>query len=177
MGKSSGVVVAILGLLIGIGGLGFGVYSYFTFSGKIANLNEQMDGKIVKGMWYAESLTDWTPSAINTNESITGLTINFVLNEGESVYFSFISRAIIYAYSGQTYMRFTFRIDGIILDAPFTVAGGYGIDETFLYIPVALQYSTDILAAGNHTVSVIALKSYALNFIRHSTLIVQTYVF
>ncbi len=176
MGKSSGVGIAILGLLIGIGGLGLGAYSYFTFSGQIADLNKQMDDISVKETWYAENLTDWSPSAVNTNESIPNLTINFQVNEGESVYLSFVTRAIIYGYSGQSYIRFTFRIDGVILDAPYTIAGGLSIDETFLYIPVALQYSADTLAAGNHTVSVVALKGYTLNFIRQSSLLVQTYV-
>ena len=176
MGKSSGVGIAILGLLIGIGGLSFAAYSYFTFSSQIADLKTQMEERSVKATWYAENLIDWSPSAVNTNESIPDLTINFQVNEGESIYFSFITRAIIYAYSGQTYIRFTFRIDGVILDAPYTIAGGLDVDEVFLYIPVALQYSTNMLAAGNHTVSVIALKGYTSNFIRQSSLLVQTYV-
>ncbi len=36
MGKGSGL--AILALLIGIGGLGFGVYTYFTFNQTIESM-------------------------------------------------------------------------------------------------------------------------------------------
>ncbi len=172
MGKSSGVALALISLLIGAGGLGIGAYSYFTFGTRIADLEERS----IKGIWYEEFLEDWKPTVINTNETLPNLTISFQVKEGESVYFFFISRAIIWAYSGHTYLRFSFSIDGTILDAPFSIAGGYGVDETFLYIPVALQYSTDTLAAGNHTVSIIVLNSYNPNFIRQSTLLVQTYI-
>ena len=173
MGKSSGVALAFISLLIGAGGLGIGAYSYFTFGTRIADLEERS----IKGIWYDEFLEDWSPTVIDTNETIPNLSITFQVKEGESVYFLFISRAIIYKRSlNPSYLRFTFSIDGTILDAPFTIAGGHNVDETFLYIPVALQYSTDTLAAGNHTVSVIALKSYGSNFIRQSTLLVQTYI-
>lgn len=172
MGKSSGVALAIISLLIGAGGLGIGVYCYLTFGDRITDLEDRS----IKGIWYAELLEDWSPTLTDTNETIPDLTISFQVKEGESVYFLFISRAIIYAYSVESYLRFTFSIDGTVLIAPYTLAGGRNIDETWLYFPVALQYSTDTLAAGNHTVSVIALKSYGLNFIRQSTFLVQTYM-
>jgi len=172
MGKSSGVAIAIISLLIGAGGLGIGAYSYFTFGARIADLEE----KSIKGIWYEENLADWAPLLTDTNETIPNLSITFQVKEGESVYFLFISRAIIHAYSGHTYLRFTFSIDGTILHAPFTIAGGYDVDEYYSYIPVALQYSTDTLAAGNHTVSVIVLNNYGNNFIRQSTFLVQTYI-
>jgi len=172
MGKSSGVALAIISLLIGAGGLGIGVYCYLTFGERITDLEERS----IKGIWYEELLEDWSPTLTDTNETISDLTISFQVKEGESVYFLFISRAIIYKYSSHSYLRFTFSIDGTILHAPYTLAGGHNIDETFLYIPVSLQYSTDTLAAGNHTVSVIALRSYSFNFIRHSTFLVQTYI-
>ena len=172
MGKSSGL--AILGILIGIGGLGLGAFSYITFSGQIADLSDQYEETVVKDMWYAEYLEDWEPSAINTNESV--LTINFQINAGEKVYFLFITRAIIYSYSVETYMRFTFSIDGIILNKPYTIAGGRNIDETWVYIPVALQYSTASLTEGSHSVSAMVLSSYALNLIRQCTFLIQTYI-
>ncbi len=40
MGKSSGL--AVLALLVGIGGLGIGAYSYFIFNGQIASLDNQL---------------------------------------------------------------------------------------------------------------------------------------
>ena len=172
MGKSSGVALAFISLLIGAGGLGIGAYSYFTFGTRIADLEERS----IKGIWYDEFLEDWSPIVIDTNETIPNLSITFQVKEGESVYFLFISRAIIYKYSVESYLRFTFSIDGIILHAPYSIAGGRNIDETWLYFPVALQYSTDTLAAGNHTVSVIALKSFSSNFIRQSTFLVQTFI-
>ncbi|GAH34162.1 unnamed protein product [marine sediment metagenome] len=176
MGKSSGVALAIISLLIGAGGLGIGVYCYLTFGERITELEGELEDRSIKGTWYAELLEDWKPTLTNTNETIPDLTISFQVKEGESVYFLFISRAIIYKYSVESYLRFTFSIDGIILHAPYTIAGGRNIDETWLYFPVALQYSTDTLAAGNHTVSVIVLQSYGSNFIRHSTFLVQTYI-
>lgn len=172
MGKSSGLALAIISLLIGAGGLGIGLYSYLTFGERIVDL----ETRSIKGIWYAEYLEDWAPMLTDTNETIPNLTISFQVKEGESVYFLFISRAIIYAYSGQTYLSFNFSIDGTILYKPFTVAGGFNVDETWSYIPVALQYSMDTLAAGNHTVSVIVLNSYGSNFIRQSTILVQTYI-
>jgi len=174
MGKSSGL--AVFALLIGVGGIAFGAYSYFIFNDKIAELNSQLKETSVRGTWYSENLDDWSPTSVNTNETIPLLTITFEVNQGESVYFLFITRTIIYSNSLQTFMRFTFRIDGVILNEPFSIAGGYDIDDYYTYIPVALQYSTDTLATGSHTVSVMALKSYSFNFIRQSTLLIQTYV-
>jgi len=172
MGKSSGVALAFISLLIGAGGLGIGAYSYFTFGTRIADLEERS----IKGIWYEEFLEDWSPTVIDTNETIPNLSISFQVKEGESVYFLFISRAVIFQYSDISLLRFTFSIDGTILHAPFTIAGGYNVDETVLYLPVALQYSTDTLAAGNHTVSVIVLNTYSFNQIRQSTFLVQTYI-
>ena len=172
MGKSSGL--AILALLVGIGGLGLGAYSYFIFSGQIEDLTDQFAERAVIDMWYAEYLEDWTPSVVDSNESV--ITVNFQVNAGEKVYFLFITRAIIYSNIVETYMRFTFNIDGVILNKPYTIAGGRNIDETWVYIPVALQYSIASLTAGNHSVSAMVLKEYASNFIRQSTFLVQTYI-
>jgi len=172
MEKSSGLALALISLLIGAGGLGIGVYSFLTFGARIADLEDRP----IKGIWYAELLEDWQPTLTDTNETITDLTISFQVKEGESVYFLFISRAVIFQYSDISLLRFTFSIDGTILHAPFTIAGGYNVDETVLYLPVALQYSTDTLAAGNHTVSVIVLNTYSFNQIRQSTFLVQTYI-
>jgi len=172
MGKSSGL--AVLALLVGIGGLGLGAYSYFVFNGQIAVLEGQLAERAIVDMRYAEYLEDYTPSSIDANESI--ITINFHVNAGEQVYFLFITRAIIYGISLESYMRFTFSIDGVILNKPYIIAGGRDIDEWWLYFPVALQYSTPGLAAGSHSVSAMVLSSYSSNFIRQSTFLVQTYI-
>lgn len=172
MGKSSGL--AVLALLIGIGGLGFGAYSYFIFSGQIADLGDQFAERAVVGMWYGEYLEDWTPSMVDSNESV--ITVNFQVNAGEKVYFLFITRAIIYSYSTFSNIVFRFSVDGIILNKPYTVAGGYDIDEWWIDIPVALQYSIANLTAGNHSVSAMVLKMGSSNFIRHSTFLIQTYI-
>jgi len=172
MGKSSGL--AVLALLMGIGGLGLGVYSYFIFGSQIADLDDQLAERAIVDMWYAEYLEDYAPTAIDINESV--ITINFHVNAGEKVYFLFITRAIAYSYSTFSNIRFTFSIDGIILNKPYTVVGGFDIDEWWLDIPVALQYSTASLTAGTHMVSVMVLSSYSPNFIRHSTFLVQTYI-
>ena len=172
MGKSSGL--AVLALLIGIGGLGLGAYSFFIFSGQIADVEDQFAERAIVDMRYAEYLEDYTPSAIDVNESI--ITINFHVNAGEQVYFLFITRAIIYSYSLESFMRFTFSIDGVILDKPYVIAGGRNIDEWWLYFPVALQYSTPGLSEGSHSVSAMILSSYSSNFVRQSTFLVQTYV-
>ncbi len=194
MGKSSGL--AVLALLIGIGGLGFGAYSYFIFSGQIAALGVQDDnnsGEIVDltdqivnltnkfyeraviEMLYVDLLEDWEPSVTNTNESV--ITVNFQVNAGERAYFLFVTRAVTWSNGfDYSFMTFRFSIDGIILNKPYTVAGGYDIKEWWLDYPVALQYSTFGLTAGNHNVSVMVLSSYSLNFIRHSSILIQIYI-
>ena len=82
MGKSSGVVIAILGLIIGGAGLGLGAYSYLNFQAQIDQLDDKIDdiedivdNISLRGMWYEEVLEDWKPSVINTNETVTGLSI------------------------------------------------------------------------------------------------------
>ena len=172
MGKSSGL--AVFALLIGIGGLGFGAYSYFIFSGQIADLSDQFPERAVIDMWYAEYLEDYTPSAIDANESV--ITVNFNVNAGERVYLLFITRAIIHSSSLESYMRFTFSIDGVILHKPYVIAGGRDIDEWWLYFPVSIQYSITGLSEGSHSVSAMVLSSYSSNFIRHSTFLIQTYI-
>lgn len=198
MGKSSGL--AVLALLLGIGGLGLGAYSYFIFSGQIAAIEVQNDNsseeiidltdqlvnftyqignltiqRAVVDMRYAKYLEDWKPSVVNTNESV--ITVNFQVNEDEAAYFLFVSRAIIYGYSfGESYMRFTFSIDGVILNKPYVIAGGRSINEDWLYFPVALQYSAIGLTEGSHSVSVMVLSVHTSNLIRQCSILVQTYI-
>ncbi len=183
MSNSSGVVVGILGLIIGAAGLGLAAYSYFTFQANIDGLDNDLkdledvvDEISVRGMWYDELLADWKPSAINTNETITGLSISFQVNSGEKVYFLLISRVHSLSATGSNWMIFRFAIDGVIVNTPAQAAGANNQDESGLFVPISLQHSTDSLSSGAHTLTIVALSTKSSVYCRTSTLMVQTYV-
>lgn len=183
MGKSSGVAIAIIGLIIGGAGLGLGAYSYINFQaqidaldGKIDDVEDIVDEISVRGMWYDELIADWQPSAINTNETITGLSVTFTINEGEKAYFLFVSRVHYFGAAGYNWMLFRFALDGVIINSPAQAAGSTNLDETAQFIPVSLQYSTDTLSTGTHTVTIVSESRTLTAYARTSTLMVQTYV-
>ena len=183
MGKSSGVVIAIIGLIIGAAGLGVGAYSYITFQAQIEALDDRLDDvedgledRSVQKTWYDEVLVDWKPSATYTNETITDLSINIQVGENEAVYILFVTRVTSFVYSQYAAMSFRFTIDGVIINKPYTAAGSHDQKDNHQYTPVVLQYSTNTLSEDSHTISVAVESRQSSAYARHCTLLVQTYI-
>lgn len=184
MGKGGLTVVAILGFIIGGAGLGVGAYSYFIFSDQITrlqndidNLEEDLDEKSgVQRTWYAEHLTGWSPSAINTMEAVPDLVISFQLSENEAILFSFSGEARTYKWSGFNYIAFYLEIDGTVLNTLYSYVGSDNQQATQVFGAVSIQYSDNTLAVGTHTVRVLGLSTYSGNTFEGGNLVVQTYI-
>lgn len=167
MGKGSGL--AILALIIGIGGLGFGIFTYFTL-----NQNTQTESS-VHHTYFDSRTTAYTSPAEDSWYEITDLSITFQVASGESVYFLFTCAAYLSPVSGVWLMRFQLNIDDTSITESRTMVGLATNDVSYMYFSVALQYEDSAVLAGSHEVTVETYRECAGN-IWNCHLLVQTYI-
>jgi len=178
MGKGSGL--AVLALLIGIGGLGFGVYIYFTFNRTIESMQGDIDafelGSYVHRTYFDNRTADYTSATEFSFYEIDNLSITFQVDPGESVYFLFTCRAILVNPTiGQLYMSFRLKIDDVAITLSRTVVGLLNPTSTTSSYSVVLQYADSSLATGTHDV-VVETERTCTGRIDNCYLLVQTYI-
>ncbi|MFX1572023.1 MAG: hypothetical protein ACFFB0_04700 [Promethearchaeota archaeon] len=178
MGKGSGL--AVFALLIGIGGLGFGIYTYFTFNQTIEAMQGDIDkfevGSYVHRTYYDNRTAYYTATMSDSWYEIPDLSILFKVEPGESVYFLFTCRAYLHPDSSTWFMRFRLIIDDVAIDRSATTVGGAGT-LTYIYYSITLQYTDISIPAGNHEVKVDTMRECDDNsYIDHCSLLVQTYI-
>ena len=164
MAKGKGL--AVLALLIGISGLGLGLYSLL--------FPQVQTGGIQKTWFIYDSWPHFT-QPIYTDIPIDDLTINFTVNSGESVYFLFKTHAYVILGS-PSFVTINFVLDGIIVSSPeypdaifsSNNAGGSG--------SLILQIATDTISPGRHNITISIWGNIMTNAIDESTLLVQTYI-
>ena len=164
MAKGKGLVV--LALLIGISGLGLGIYSLL--------FPQVQTGGIQKTWFIYDSWPHFT-QPIYTDIPIDDLTINFTVNSGESVYFLFKTHAYVILGS-PSFVTINFVLDGIIVSSPeypdaifsSNNAGGSG--------SLILQMATDTISPGLHNITISIHGNPINNAIDESTFLVQTYI-
>ena len=167
MAKGTGL--AIFTLILALGGIGFGVFSYITLMGV-----QQAPG--VHQTYYDEKSTGYTSPAEDTWYAIPDLSITFKVESGESAYFMFTCTAKLYPVSAVTFMHFRLKIDdNSYLSTEATVGPTGGTDSNNFY-SIAIQYSNSTLGVGSHTVVVETMReTSASSFVDNCALIVQTY--
>lgn len=167
MSKSSGL--AVLALLIAIGALGLGVYQIFF----VTEAEDEESG--IKNTWYKFEYASKDTNPVSTIITIDTLTINFTVSSGESVYFHFSTWATVQG-SGNSFIRFNFVLDGVILAGPQYPWWSIRTMGDRIEAPVSFQLSLDTATAGAHNVTISIVGSDINNNIFSSTLMVQTYV-
>jgi len=162
MGKGS-AVLGVLVLILGAGGLGLGGFAWFS----VSNIDTQVN-----------SWTKFVDPAFICNPSssyltLTGLTIDFVLEPGDSVYFSFTSTAhVVSIGSGWFTITVFFSVDGISQTEPIAQVGMYAGDFLILFTLHLETVRTD-LSPGMHNVTVVINGESTGNYIFDSVLFVQ----
>ena len=166
---SNGKGLSILALLIGISGLGLGVYTFIVPQGQVVDTNFG-----IQNTWFKYDPGTYGTNPILTELEIAALTINFTVNSGESVYFLFNSFAGVFE-TGLTLIQIRFVLDGLIKGPPAypeIIFASEGADQ---YGSVTLQI-TKVIAPGAHNLTISIYGSYAGNGIKDSTLLVQTFI-
>ena len=179
--KSSGKGGAIFAIILALGGLGFGAYSFWHFNNVISGLSTPTtptsEDTIVKGAWYAEYLDfPIIPSVHPTYTQLPKMNINITVNSGESVYISFNAKYTIDNSGVYEYVESFIYQDGVMIDEPYAYVGEVNSGSSNTLRMVSLQYSISGLAAGYYNFSIRATSSSAFNGIDHPVLYIQTYI-
>ena len=166
---SNGKGLSILALLIGISGLGLGVYTLVFPQVQVVDTNFG-----IQNTWFKYDPTAYSTTIINTDLIIDSLTIIFTVNSGESVYFLFNTWAGVFG-AGLTVLQINFVLDGLIKSPPAYPEVNFASDGVDQYGSVTLQVAK-ILSAGSHNITISIKGTYASNGIKDSTLLVQTFI-
>jgi hypothetical protein len=145
IGKGTSIV-AIIALLLALGASGFIIYDQFTAVPEIQPSSKQY--------YIYDSSSHYVPgsevwSIINT------MKIDFTINLGQKVYFSYSGMAVLDDSSNDTYIELKFTIDGIRMYYPYIRVDRYNTGGTTggLRLPISSQYYNTTISPGNHTVT------------------------
>ena len=167
MGKG-GIILGLIGILLGAGGLGFGIMAWNNQNIMQANFS-------VPDIWYQYDGDSFQGNPIDTYLHIPNMSIVFDLATTASIHILFMCRAIIYPiptdYSG---MSFYFNIDGIRLTEPRADVGSYEGISTVDYYSVALQHFIPSFSSGTHNISVMVYSESNPNWVWYCSLTIQS---
>ena len=162
MGRGS-AVLGVLALMLGAGGLGLGGFAWISVS--------QVEPSIKSWHKYVDPAFICNPAY--SYLTFTDITIDFVLEPDESVYFSFTSVAHVEAVaSAWSLITVFFSVDGVLQTEPIAQVGMYDGDFLILFALHLEAVRTD-LSSGIHNVTVVVYGYSTGNYIFDSTLFVQ----
>ena len=160
MGKG-GVVLGLLALLLGAGGLGFGVINF---------MNQPTN-------YYSYHDTDYTPTPAMVYIPIPTLSIVFEIRGPVSLHLLFTCSARCYGDSVSfSDLFFYFMINDVQqTDMPWARTGGYESNTNYEYSTVSLQHYFTLTTAGIYNITVVVLSESAGNHIREASLWITSY--
>jgi hypothetical protein len=160
MGKG-GIILGLLGLLLGAGGLGLGVINF---------MNQPT-------VFYSYHDTEFYPSPALVYIPIPNLALVFEIGGPVSLHLLFTCSARCYGDAVSfSDLFFYFMINGVQqTNMPWARTGGYQSNTDSEYTTVALQHYFTVTTPGIYNITVIVLTERAGNFIRESTLWIQSY--
>jgi hypothetical protein len=159
----------ILGILLAVSGLVLGAFTFIS----VSRIDSQVSTYFAQNSWYRYNATIYNTNPTGTYLTFDGLTVEFELEQGESVYFSFTCRAHVEpipTFWSRVYVFF--RVDGIFSSNPGAEVGMYNGAYMENYM-IHLQDVRDDLSAGVHNVTVVIWGDSTGNYIWISTLFVQ----
>lgn len=167
IGKGSSVL-AVIALLLAVGVSGFIVYDKFIAVPEIQPSSRQYY-KYTSSIYYVAASEAW--STMNT------LTINFTVNTGEKVYFSYSGMATLDDSSGDTYIELKFTIDGIQMYYPYIRVGRYNTGGTTggLRVAISSQYYNTTISSANHNITMSYKGSHTTDSIWMQSLFVEVF--
>jgi len=160
MGKG-GIILGLIGLLLGAGGLGFGIINF---------MNQPT-------VYYVYRDTEFYPSPISEHIPIPELAIVVDTSGPASIHLLFTCSARCHGQVG-TYsdLMFYIMIDGVRqTDMPWARTGSFQSNTNYEYSTVSLQHYFTLTSAGRYNITITILTEWAGNFIRQSSLWVRSY--
>jgi len=162
-----GAFLGILGILLGIGGIGFGVVNWMNQPTIPYGPN-----------WYSYHNDQFYPNPAAVYLPIPNISIVFELGRPMSLYLLFRSSAFCLGDPGSySDLFFYFMINNVRqLDMPWTRVGSFESGTTYEYYSVSLQHHIDILPAGIYNITVVVLTERLGNYVREPTFWIQSYI-
>lgn len=162
----AGAILGILGILLGIGGIGFGVVNWMNQS----SIQDEP-------YWYSYHDTEFYPSPILTYIPIPNISIVFNLRAPMALHLLFTCSARCFADAASfSDLFFYFMINDVRqIDMPWARVGSYQGTSDSDYYSVSLHHYIDIFPPGIYNVTVVVLTERAGNFIRQSSFWIKSY--
>ena len=160
MGKG-GVVLGLLALLLGAGGLGFGVINF---------MNQPTN-------YYSYHDTEFYPTPVSVYLPIPNIALVLEIGGPVSLHLLFTCSARCFGdITTFSDLFFYFMINDVQQnDMPWARTGGHESSSDSDYTTVSLQHYFTLTTPGVYNITVIVLTEKAGNFIRESSLWIQSY--
>jgi len=167
MGKG-GTILALIGILIGAGGLTFGLIAWSSTTTIQTDLN-------LNNALYSKNDGPFIVTPAATVLEIPNLNVSFDLSSITTVYLSFTCLASIAATPGYSSVFFMFAVDGVLLSSPTTRVGNFQGGSSIDYFSVNLQHVIENMATGSHNVTIRVSSEVTGNVITQMTLYFQSF--
>ena len=169
----SGATLGILGILLGVGGLGFGIVNW---------MNQPTIPTIptipYEPHWYTYHNTEFYPSPAMEYKPIPNLSIVLTLERDMALHLLFTCSARCFAdavsYSDLFFYFMVNDVQQVLW--PWTRTGTHEGASDSDYYSVSLQHYIDLLTPGTYNFTVVVLTERAGNFIRQSSFWIQSYI-
>lgn len=160
MGKG-GIILGLIGLLIGAGGLGFGIVNFIS----------------QPKVYYSYVDADYTPSPALVYFPIPNLAILVEIGGPMSLHLLFTCSARCFGDAGTfSDLFFYFMINSIRqTDMPWARTGGFQSNTNYEYSTVSLQHYFTLTTPGVYNITVVVLSEYLPNHIRQASLWISSY--
>ncbi|MHA2399001.1 MAG: hypothetical protein ACXADU_08945 [Promethearchaeota archaeon] len=162
-----GAALGIIGILLGIGGLGFGVINW---------MNQPTIP--YEPQWYSYRGTEFYPNPAMIYHPIPNISIAFDLGAPMAFHLLFTCSARCFADPVSfSDLFFYFMINDVVqLAMPWTRVGSHQGTSDSDYYSVSLQHNIELVTPGVYNITVVVLTERLGNFIRQSSLWIQSYI-
>ena len=162
----NGAILGILGILLGVGGLGFGVVNW---------MNQPTIP--YEPHWYSYNDDEFYPNPTMIYFPITNISIVFELGSPMSLHLLFTCSARCFANPASfSDLFFYFMVNDVRqIYWPWARVGSYQGTSDSDYYTVSLQHYLDLITPGIYNFTVVVLSEQAGNFIRESSFWIHAY--
>ncbi len=174
MGKG-GTILGLLALLLGAGGLGFGVINFMNEPTIVYSVVDYNVNRPI--VYYDYRATDFIPTPAMVHIPIPSLEIVFEIDAPVSLHLLFTCSARCFGDAVSfSDLFFYFMINDVRQTTmPWARTGGYESNTNYEYSTVTLQHYFTLNASGICNITVTILTERVGNFIREASLWIRSY--